>query len=557
MLYTKTESSSLTRFSFFYSTIFCRQVFGVKPRRGVLFSVITPLTTIANRLDVEQTMQLKKPVCYWLAFALVLLSNVVVSAQKEEPQQISDLEDPIDTSDILVAKGGAISVTITDAELRERLGTLSSCLELRATGVVKGYIKTYVQFQTEKSRNMLGKRLTYFPLYEAKMREYGVPEDLKFLSVVESALNPKAVSRVGATGLWQFMPSTGGEYGLRTNSAVEDRSNPVKSTDAAARHLRDLYKQFDDWALALAAYNSGAGRVNAAIRRAGSRNFWSIQRFLPAETRNYVPAFIAATYICNYFQIHGLEPNNPDLDMQITDYVNVYEGISFRDISDATGISYQVIKDLNPGFKRDYVPPTTDGHFVVVPERVMPAFIRYLNSISSARKYKLESIEKYTSADVGDGRYWVSNAKPKEVEHVDQFAARLGLSGVQLKAWNDMASNYVEPGKMLKLYRPVYVQKHSGIRIEAPAGASVAPAKPAPNKSNTPAGKTKPGGSQSAVVREEEQAPVVKQYQYHTVRRNESLEDIARQYATSVESLRKMNNLESVKFGARIKIREF
>jgi membrane-bound lytic murein transglycosylase D len=142
---------------------------------------------------------------------------------------------------------------------------------------------------------MLGRRLTYFPLYEEKMREYGVPEDLNTSSVVESALNAKAVSRVGATGLWQFMPSTGGEYGLHTSSAVEDRSNPVKSTDAAARHLRDLYKMFDDWALALAAYNSGAGRVNSAIKRAGSRDFWQIQKFLPMETRNYVPAFIAAT----------------------------------------------------------------------------------------------------------------------------------------------------------------------------------------------------------------------------------------------------------------------
>jgi len=194
-------------------------------------------------------MQIKKHGCYWLALALTIFSNVVVFAQKEEPLQISDLEDPIDTSDILVAKGGS-TVTITDAELRERLGVLSSCLELRSTAVVKSYIKTYVQIQTEKTRNMLGKRLTYFPLYEAKLQEYGVPEDLKFLSVVESALNPKAVSRVGATGLWQFMPSTGGEYGLRANTAVEDRSNPVKSTDAAARHLRDLYKQFvlpDPW----------------------------------------------------------------------------------------------------------------------------------------------------------------------------------------------------------------------------------------------------------------------------------------------------------------------
>lgn len=502
-------------------------------------------------------MQLNKSVPYWLALALIVLTNVIVVAQKEEVPQLSDLEDPVDTTDILVAKGGN-SITITDEILRERLGSLSSCLELRATAVVKGYIKTYVQAQTEKSKNMLGKRLTYFPLYEAKMREFGVPDDLKFLSVVESALNPKAVSRVGATGLWQFMPSTGGEYGLKTNSAVEDRSNPVKSTDAAARHLRDLYKQFDDWALALAAYNSGAGRVNSAIRRAGSRNFWSIQRFLPAETRNYVPAFIAATYICNYFNLHGLTPNEPDLDLQLTDFVNVYEGISFRDIAEATGISYEVIKDLNPGFKRDYVPPTTDGHYVIVPQRVMPAFIRYLNSVSSARKYKLESIEKYTSADNGDGRYWISKAKPQEMEHVDQFAARLGLSGVQIRSWNDMESNFVQPGQMIKLYRPVYVQKHSGIRIEAPA-TSTPTVKPATGTKpgTSPANKTKPGGSQSALVPQEQPSLQPKQYQYHTVRRNESLEDIARQYATSVESLRKLNNLDQVRFGARLKIREY
>ncbi|HAD13003.1 MAG TPA: hypothetical protein DCF33_11280 [Saprospirales bacterium] len=503
-------------------------------------------------------MQLNKTVSYWLTFALIVLTQVAAFAQKEEVVQLSDLEEPADTSDILVAKGGT-SIVITDEILKERLGELTSCLDLRATAVVKGYIFTYVQSQTEKSRNMLGKRLTYFPLYEAKMREYGVPEDLKFLSVVESALNPKAVSRVGATGLWQFMPSTGSEYGLKTNSAVEDRSNPVKSTDAAARHLRDLYNHFDDWALALAAYNSGSGRVNSAIRRAGSRNFWSIQRYLPAETRNYVPAFIAATYICNYFHLHGLMPNDPDLDLQLTDYVNVYEGISFRDIADATGIAYEVIKDLNPGFKRDYVPPTTDGHYVIVPERVMPAFIRYLNSVSSARKYKLESIEKYTSADNGDGRYWISKAKPQNMEHVDQFAARLGLSGVQIKSWNDMESNFVQPGQLIKLYRPVYIQKHSGLRIEAPMTTTPAAKPAAPSKSSSsPNGKTNPGsGQQSALAPQEEQTTQPKQYQYHTVRRNESLEDIARQYATSVESLKKLNNVDQVRFGSRLKIREY
>lgn len=141
---------------------------------------------------------------------------------------------------------------------------------------------------------------------------------------------------------------------------------------------------------------------------------------------------------------------------------------------------------------------------------------------------------------------------------MDKFAARLGISGVQLKSWNDMESNYVQPGQMLKLYRPVFVQKHSGIRIEAPLEPTMAPAKPsAPKKTSAPTGKTKPGGGPTALIQEERQTPAEKQYQYHTVRRNESLEDIARQYATSVESLRKLNNLDSVKFGARLKIREF
>ncbi len=487
---------------------------------------------------------------FCFAIALTLFSFPIFS---QEEGQISDLEDPADTSDELVAKGGT-AYALTDAELRERLSTLPSCLDVRVDAVVKGYIKTYTQLKTEKARIMLGKRLTYFPLFEEKLKEYGLPLDLKYLSVVESALNAKAVSRVGATGLWQFMPSTGGEYGLRTNSAVEDRSNPVKSTDAAARHLRDLYKMFDDWALALAAYNSGQGRVNSAIRRSGSRNFWKLQPYLPQETRNYVPAFIAASYICNFFQMHGLDPVNPDLDEQLTDYINVYEGISFRDIADATGISYQVIKELNPGFKRDYVPPTSEGHYVVVPKRVMPAFVRYLNTVSSARNYKLENPENYTSPDVGDGRYWQSTVNLRETISVDDLANRLGMCGEHIKCWNNLEGNYLYPGQSLKLIRPVYVQKHAAIRIEAPGGAVKIQSSTGSKSNGASSGA---GSKQTSALPSEPETPRIKQYQFHTVKRNESLEDIARQYSTSVESLRKYNNCSDVKFGMRLKIREF
>jgi membrane-bound lytic murein transglycosylase D len=394
---------------------------------------------------------------------------------------------------------------------------------------------------------MLGRRLTYFPLYEEKMRQYGVPEDLKYLSVVESALNAKAVSRVGATGLWQFMPSTGGEYGLHTNSTVEDRSNPVKSTDAAARHLRDLYKMFDDWALALAAYNSGAGRVNSAIKRAGSRDFWQIQKFLPQETRNYVPAFIAATYLCNFFYLHGVSSFDPDLDLQLTDHVNVYEGISFQDIADATGITAEVVKELNPGFKRDYVPPTTDGNFVIVPKRVMPAFIRYLNSVSSARSYKLDKPEEYTSRDAGNGRYWESRVTMRESLPLKEYARRAGLCAEHVKAWNNLTGDYLNLGQKIVLHRPVYVQKHSSVRIEMPGIHEKKPAQPSaklPSSGNT--------SGESQPVPQPAENPG---WLYHIVRRNESLEDIARLYSTSTEGIRRLNDCSKVKFGDRLKIR--
>jgi membrane-bound lytic murein transglycosylase D len=337
---------------------------------------------------------------------------------------------------------------------------------------------------------------------------------------------------------------------------VEDRSNPVKSTEAAVRYLKDLYRQFDDWALALAAYNSGPTRVNSAIRKAGSRSFWSIMRFLPKETRNYVPAFIAASYICNFYQIHGLNPEIPDLDEQLTGYINVYDGMSFRAISDATGIEYATIKNLNPGFKRDYVPPSTDGNFVMLPRRVMPAFIRYLNTVSS-RSYSMENNDTYVNSNMGDGRYWKATTGAQQAEHVDQFAQKLGLIGDQLKTWNNLRSNYIEPGQEIVVWNPVYVQRHAGLRIEAPVQNKVKSSAVKVKKSETIDNALEKNTGVNASLQPEVFQPKPIEYQYHTVRRNESLEDIARQYATSVESLRKMNGMDQIRFGMRLKIRQF
>ena len=175
-----------------------------------------------------------------------------------------------------------------------------------------------------------------------------MPLDLKFLSVVESALNPMAVSRSGAVGLWQFMPATGREYGLKISRYVDERKDPVKSTLAAIKYLKKQYNRYGNWELALAAYNGGPGRVNRAIKRGRSKNFWRIRKYLPRETRNYVPAYIAATYIANFYHMHDLVPIYPDLELQLTESVKVYETLNFSEIEAITGTPEYIIEILNP-----------------------------------------------------------------------------------------------------------------------------------------------------------------------------------------------------------------
>ncbi|MBU6340554.1 MAG: transglycosylase SLT domain-containing protein [Bacteroidetes bacterium] len=497
-------------------------------------------------------MQLKNPAFGFLLLVLCAFHYQRLSAQTTESEQLVESPDAA----LLTAKGETGFVPVTDEDLERRLAEIPGCLEMRATDVVKSYINTYVRIKPDKAKIMLGRRLTFFPLFEEKLQAEGIPKDLKYLAVVESALNPKAVSKVGATGLWQFMPATGSEYGLHTNSAVEDRSNPVKSTEAAVRYLRDLYGQFNDWALALAAYNSGPTRVNSAIKKAGSRNFWDIMRFLPKETRNYVPAFIAASYICNFYQVHEINPTIPDLDEQITGYINIFDGLSFRSISDATGIDVDVIRNLNPGFKRDYVPPSTDGNYVLLPKRVMPAFIRYLNSISD-RAYAIDNNETYINSTMGDGRYWKSTTNAGKQETLDQIAQRHGLIADHLKTWNGLSSTYLNPGQEISIWNPVFVQRHSEIKIEAPAQAKTQRVANKAKKSETIDNALEKNTGVVPSLQSDPYQPKQAEFQFHTVKRNESLEDIARQYATSVESLRKLNGTDQIRFGMRLKIRQY
>ncbi|MCD4665756.1 MAG: lytic transglycosylase domain-containing protein, partial [Bacteroidales bacterium] len=255
-----------------------------------------------------------------------------------------------------------------DSVIRERIDELNkeTIMELTFNRQVKNYIKVYTEKRRELTSKVLGLANLYFPLFEEQLDKYNMPLELKYLAVVESALNPTANSRAGAKGLWQFMYRTGKVYGLQSTSLVDDRFDPYKSTDAACRHLQDLYDIYGNWSLALAAYNSGAGNVNKAIRRAGGvKSYWAVWPYLPRETRGYVPAFIAVVYIMNHSAEHNIYPVEPAFFHEEIDTVTIRDVLSFDQISEMLHIPVADLKFLNPTFKKGIIPTTKSKKYTL------------------------------------------------------------------------------------------------------------------------------------------------------------------------------------------------
>ena len=260
--------------------------------------------------------------------------------------------------------------SFADSVFISRFAELNSMIDLSFNSNVKSYLNVYTKKKRDKVEIMLGLTDYYFPIFEEVLAYYDLPQELKYLPVIESALNPRAVSRAGATGLWQFMYSTGKMYGLEIGSYIDERRDPIKSSHAAARFLKDLYKTFGDWTLVIAAYNCGPGNVNKAIRRSGGkRNYWDIYYRLPRETRGYVPAFIAASYTMNYYEEHNLQPKNIEIPT-VTDTICVKEKLHLGQVSEVLNIPIQQLRDMNPHFKKDIIPENKKkDYFLRIPEQ--------------------------------------------------------------------------------------------------------------------------------------------------------------------------------------------
>ena len=310
---------------------------------------------------------------------------------------------------------------------------------------VAKYIDAFLK-HPETTEELLSRGNLYFPLIEKELTIQGLPEALKVLPLIESRFDPMAVSRVGAAGLWQFMIPTARELGLRINSFLDERRDPAKATRAALSYLQYLYSKYEDWSLAFAAYNSGPGTVNRAIKQAGgSTDFEVIKRFLPKQTQQYIPKYLAAQYIIEYYHDLGLKPSYPDLDLQWTSTIHITRTMQLSDISEIVQIPIEVIIALNPSLKKEYVPKLTQGYDLVLPKRVIPGFQYYMETKEPA---DLNLV------------YRTMEMMIDRKQSVFELAGTLKVDPYLLRAWNQIKGDIIESGDRIiihELYDPSQV----------------------------------------------------------------------------------------------------
>lgn len=339
---------------------------------------------------------------------------------------------------------------VSDSVYMDRLKRIPAVIEMPFNDIVKKYIEMYATRLRQKVSFMLSANNFYMPIFEEALDLYDLPLELKYLPIIESALNPIAVSRQGATGLWQFMLRTGQIYGLKSNSLVDERRDPIKSTRAAVRYLKDLYEIYHDWNLVLAAYNCGPGTINKAIRRAGGEtDFWKIYNYLPKETRSYVPAFIAANYIMTYYCEHNISPMEMTMP-EGTDTVHVSRNLNLNQVADVCNINIDKLRALNPEFKRDVIPGNEQPYALRLPTDMMSCFIDHEDSIYN---YKPEVYQKRRST-VAVQDIPASKAvyhRIKNGETLGGIAARYGVSVSQLRRLNGITGSNIRAGKSLRI----------------------------------------------------------------------------------------------------------
>ncbi|SFC96194.1 LysM peptidoglycan-binding domain-containing protein [Algibacter pectinivorans] len=335
---------------------------------------------------------------------------------------------------------------------------------------LENVIKSYLKHRRNSIQNLLTLSAFYFPMFEGELDKHNIPLEIKYLAIVESALKPRARSRVGATGLWQFMYGTGKEYGLDVSSYVDERSDPIKSTEAAAKYLSRLYKIFGDWDLALAAYNSGPGNVGKAIRRSGGyRNYWNIRHNLPRETAGYLPAFLANMYIFEYAKEHGFKNYKPEFAYFETDTVLVKQQITLDQVSEAVGTPIEQLQFLNPSYKLDIIPFIKDENYVLrLPRSVVGTFVNNEERIYAYAKAELDKREKQMPQFIESQKNTIYRVKSGD--YLGKISRMYGVRVSEIKRWNGLRSNNLKIGQRLTIF-----PRTSHVNATSSAKATVKP----------------------------------------------------------------------------------
>jgi len=439
----------------------------------------------------------------------------------------------------------------SDSIYRERLESIHSVVSLPYNSIVRNHIHVYTGKKRENFEVMLGLKEYYFPMIEDIFDYYGLPAELKYMAVIESALNPNAVSRVGATGMWQFMYSTGRAYGLTINSVVDERRDPVKATHAAARYLKDLYGIYSDWGLVIAAYNCGPGNVNKAIRRSGNRkDYWEIYYRLPRETRGYLPGYIAATYAMNYYEEHNIRPF-PVTFPVATDTVMINRDIHLDQISKILSVPVSELKALNPQYRANIIPGKSKAMALTLPMIYVGDFIELQDSIAAFMAdiyFKPES----KTASPTSSTYIPPNINGKEKliytvkegDNLGYIASWYNVGLSDLRYWNNIYRNTIRIGQKINVFidlsKKEYYSVVNNLSFEEKQGRI------GKKVTTTPPTTVSDTSDQS--------------YIYYTVRYGDTVWDIAKKYegvtATGILSLNGIEQANKIQVGQKLKIKK-
>lgn len=421
----------------------------------------------------------------------------------------------------------------TDSIYMDRIAKMNTVIDLSYNHRVRAFINLYTKKKRGQVEKMLALSEYYFPMFEEILDYHGVPQELKYLAIIESALNPRARSRVGAVGLWQFMYTTGRMYDLEVNSFVDQRNDPIAETHAAARFLKDLNEMFDDWVLALAAYNCGPGNVRKAIRRSGGKkNYWDIYNYLPRETRGYVPAFIAASYTFEHHEEHNLYPIYQHYPFA-SDTVMIKEKLHLKQVAEVLNIPIKQVRDLNPQYKIDIIPERKEGYALILPTKYAGMFIGLQDSIFAYKDSIYFNPQNIVKAPPAYNKYTPSAPKGKNKlyytvrsgDNLGYIAQKYHCKVSDLRYWNNIRGNMIKIGQKLV----VYVPKGQTANYKATASTK-----------STPTKKIKGG------------------YDTYTVRNGDTLWSIARKYpGISQDDIMAWNGIKdarSLKVGMTLKI---